>query len=152
MTTPRTFRVKSSLADQMSRPGGRTVASALSAAGVALDDQRNAAMRNLADTLGQIQAVAARRGEGDAARIYEGASTLLDIAGFFDTGPLYEAAYSLCEISDRMQAANRWHWPSVEVHIQTLTLILASGCCRTAASGALLDGLRAVCAAVTIDP
>lgn len=151
MTTSRTFRVKSTLADKMSRPGGRTVASALSAADLALDDRRNAAMKGLADSLGQLQSVAARRGEGDAARIYEGSSALLDIAGFFDTGPLYEAAYSLCEISDRMQAADSWHWPSVEVHIQALTLILASGCRRTAASGALLDGLRAVCAAIAAD-
>ena len=35
-------------------------------------------------------------------QVYELASSLLDMAGFFDTGPLYDAGYSLCDVADRM--------------------------------------------------
>ncbi len=63
---------------------------------------------------------------------------------FFETGPLYDAAYSLCDVSDRMQAAGVWHWPSVEVHLDALALILSGDCGRTAATDNLLSGLRAI--------
>lgn len=144
MKPPRRFKVTTPLADKMNRPGGRTVAAALAAAGVALDSRRDEAMTATAATLAELRAVAARRDDGQADRIYAGAAALVDLAGFFDTGPLYEAAYSLCDVSDRMQASGVWRWSSVDVHLQALALILTEDCRRTDGSDALLAGLRAL--------
>lgn len=144
MTEARTFKVTTSLADKMSRPGGRTAAAALSAADTALDGHRESAMKTLADTLAELQALAAHRSDHNHAKVYERAAALLDLAGFFETGPLYEAAYSLCEISDGMRAAGTWHWPSVEVHLQALGLILTDDCRDSETSRTLLEGLKAV--------
>lgn len=152
MSAPRTFRVTTSLAAQMRQPGGRTVGAAVSAAGAALEERREAAMADIGEVLEQLQAVVARRGAGDAEQIYDRAAALLDVAGFFDTGPLYDAAYSLCDLSERMQAASAWRWPAVEVHLQALALILAAGCRHDAASDALLTGLRAVVERVPTPP
>ena len=102
MTQARTFKVTTSLADKMSRPGGRTAAAALSAANTALDGHEAGAMKTIAETLTQLQEIATGRSDADYARVYERTAALLDLAGFFDTGPLYDAAYSLCTISEAM--------------------------------------------------
>ena len=74
-------------------------------------------MLSLGTTLGELEAVCAGRDEGAEARVYELASAFTDMAGFFDTGPLYAAAFSLCESSDRMIAGEvalargrQWGW------------------------------------------
>lgn len=144
MRPPRTFRPPSTLAEQMRRPGGRTVAAALSAADAAVDERREAAMASLQAGLGGLQALAARRALVDAPELYARAAALLDLAGFFDTGPLYDAAYSLCDLCERMQGAGAWRWPPVEAHLQALARILADDCRRDAGSEALLESLRAL--------
>lgn len=144
MTGARTFRVTTSLADKMSRPGGRTAAAALTAATTALEGHREAAMQTLVETLEQLQALAAARDDAEYGQVYERAAALLDLAGFFETGPLYDAAYSLCETSDGMRDNGAWHWPSIEVHLQALGLILADDCRETEASRTLLEGLAGV--------
>lgn len=146
MKAPRTFRPPSTLAEQMRRPGGRTIAAALSAADAAVEARRAAAMASLQADLGGLQALAARRDAADAAEVYARAAALLDLAGFFDTGPLYEAAYSLCDLCERMHGAETWRWPPVEAHLQALARILADDCRRDAASEALLAGLRTLTA------
>ncbi|MBU2269826.1 MAG: chemotaxis protein CheE [Alphaproteobacteria bacterium] len=136
----------STLASKMSRPGGRTLEEAVKAAEAGLDSHREEGMRSLAVILGQLEAVCAAREEGAEARVYELASAFADMAGFFDTGPLYAAAFSLCETSDRMIAGVCWRWPAVEVHVHALRLILAAGCQPTEESRLLLGGLASVVA------
>jgi hypothetical protein len=130
----------------MARPGGRTMAEAVKAADAGLESHREAGMRSLLDTLDQLETACAAQEEGSEARIYELASHFADMAGFFDTGPLYAAAFSLCETSDRMIAARNWQWPSVHVHIRALRLILAADCRPTEASAVLLEGLASIVA------
>ena len=144
MTAARTFKVTTSLADKMSRPGGRTAAAAVSAATTALEGHREAAIRTMEETLTRLDGVVARRAVDEQDRVYERAAAMLDLAGFFETGPLYDAAYSLCETCCGMQADAVWHWPSVEVHVQALKLILFDGCRDSETSRTLMEGLRAV--------
>jgi len=150
VTQARTFKVKSPLARQMLEPGGRLVRDAERLASEALEGHRDDVMATVAAALDALDAVyAAGVGRGQAAgdagpRIYELASSIIDLAGYFDTGPLYEAAYSLCDVSDRMIAAGVWRWPTIQVHLQALRLILAGGCRAGRTSEALLSGLRSV--------
>lgn len=146
MTIVRNLRGRNTLSGKMSRPGGRTVAEAIKAAEAGLDSHREEGMRSLTVILSQLETVCAAREKGGEARVYELASAFADMAGFFDTGPLYAAAFSLCETSDRMTAGACWQWPSVQVHVRAMRLILAAGCESTEASRLLLTALASVVA------
>lgn len=146
MTLVRNFSPKTSLAAKMARPGGRTRAEAVRAAEAGLESHREEGMRSLAAILARLEAVCAAGDEGSEAQVYELASAFADAAGFFDTGPLYAAAFSLCEASDRMMACGPWQWPPVKVHVRSMRLILAAGCESTEATNVLLEGLASVIA------
>ncbi|MBU1345612.1 MAG: chemotaxis protein CheE [Alphaproteobacteria bacterium] len=144
MTQARTFKVKSSLAYKIKEPGGRLVRDAERMATEALNTHRDDVMANVATILDQLDVVCARKADDGGPQIYALAASMIDVAGFFDTGPLYDAAYSLCDISDRMIANDHWRWPAVQVHLQALRLILAGGCRTGRTSDMLLEGLRSV--------
>ena len=145
MTEARTLKIKTTLARQMAQPGGRTVADIERRANERLDRHRDDVMITVAGTITELERVAAAA-PGSELQVYQLASSRLDTAGFFDTGPLYDAGYSLCDVADRMQTNNAWSWPSVGVHVQAMRLILTAGCKTDATSDALLAGLRSVAA------
>ena len=144
MSQARTFKVTSSLARQIHEPGGRRVTDAQRQAGEALEAHRDDTMTAISATLDQLDALCAEAPAGAGQNVYELASSIVDLAGYFDTGPLFDAAYSLCEIADRMNQAETWHWPSVQVHLQAMRLILMSGCRVGRTSETLLAGLRSI--------
>ena len=146
MTEARTLKIKTSLARQMAQPGGRTVAEVERRANDRLDRHREDVMLTVGGTITELELIAAAKAPGSEPQVYKLASSLLDMAGFFDTGPLYDAGYSLCEVADRMAVSGAWNWPSVGVHVQAMRLILASDCKVDATSDALLMGLRSVAA------
>jgi hypothetical protein len=142
VTDARTFKVRSSLARQMFEPGGRLVRDAERLAGEGLAAHHDEAMAMIAATLDELEALCGAAPEGAEASVYALGARVIDLAAFFETGPLHEAAWSLCEVSDRMINAGLWHWPSIQVHVQALRLILAGGCRTGRTSETLLDGLR----------
>ena len=144
MTKPRTAKANSSLARKMAAPGGRTVADAVRRADAGLESHREDGMRALAITLAQLELACSERATGSEPKVYEQAAALLDMAGFFDTGPLYAAAFSLCEVSDGMLASGTWDWPSAAVHVRALRLILTEGCQDSDSSRLILEGLATV--------
>ena len=144
MTEARTFKVKSTLARQLQDPGGRRVQDLQRQAEVALETHRDDAMATIAASLDTLDGLCASAPDGAGQRVYEVGSSIVDLAGYFDTGPLFDAAYSLCEISDRMIQAGTWHWPSIQVHAQALRLILANDCRTGRTSETLLAGLRSI--------
>ncbi len=138
MTEAKVFKYRTNLARKMSAPGGRSVDDALTAAETALSHHRDAAMEALGVMVTRLEAACAAR---QRTEIYDQAAALLDLAGFFDTGPLHPAVFSLCEISDRGSA---WDWPSVEVHVRAIRRILGGGCRQSDETALLLDGLVSV--------
>lgn len=149
MSEARTLKIKSPLARQLAIPGGRTIADAKRLAEAGLESHKADIMGDLGRLVGQLEGLCATRTVEGQARVYALASALVDMAGFFDTGPLYTAGYSLCDLGERMQSAGVWSWPAVEVHVKALRLILAGGCKSGAESDVLLQGLRSVLAAFT---
>ena len=139
MTDVKIFKYKTNLARKMSVAGGRSIDEALAAAEGAVEGHREAAMQALDRTLAELESVCAARAED---RVYDLAASLLDMAGFFDTGPFHQAVFSLCEVSDALAGA--WDWPPVEVHVRALRLILREDCRESANSVVLLEGLTAV--------
>lgn len=144
MSEARTYKVKSPLARQLHAPGGRTVHEATRLAGQELAGHRDDVMATIAATLDELDDIAAKAADDAGPRVYRLASTVIDLGGFFDIGPLHDATFSLCDVADRMSATGSWHWPSVLVHLQAMRLILAGGCRTGKTSDALLAGLRSV--------
>jgi hypothetical protein len=137
-------KITTSLARQVFEPGGRTLSNALQKANAELEVHREPVMAAITATLDELEAVAAKAAPDVGPRVYQLASAIVDLGGFFDMGPMHEAAYSLCDISDRMNTAEAWHWPSVHVHLQAMRLILNGGCRESRESDALLEGLHSV--------
>lgn len=144
MSEARTYKVKSPLARKLCEPGGRTVQDATRLAVQELGAHREAVMVTIGATLDELDAVAASRSNEAGPRVYQLASMIIDLGGYFDIGPLHEATYSLCDVADRMTEAGVWHWPSVLVHLQAMRLILSGGCQFGRTSDTLLAGLRSV--------
>ncbi len=142
MTEARQFKFRSSLARKLQVSGGKTVGEADRLAREGLERHREAVMQTIDATLGELQGLCAGMPADGGATVYRLASSVIDLVAYFDTGPLHEAAYSLCELSDRMLAADDWQWPPVLVHVQAMRLILTDDCRRGRASDMLLDGLR----------
>lgn len=148
MTKPTIRKVHTSLQRQMARPGGRLIAEAESRANQALEGQRDHVFDLLATNIDAIDALCASRPDDAPTQIYAFASAMVDTAGYLDVPAFFEAAFSLCEIADRMRAADAWSWPSVEVHVRVLRLTLADQGQATVDSERLLEGLRALTAHV----
>lgn len=144
MSEARVLKIKSSLALKMERAGGRSYAELGRRADEALEAHRDRVMVTIREHLEALGALCTAEEEGAGGRIYAIAAGIVDIAGYFDTGPLYEAAYSLCDTVDRMLGADAWRWPSIAVHHRALALILADGCRTSQASTVLIEGLHAV--------
>ncbi|MBB5747700.1 chemotaxis protein CheE [Brevundimonas variabilis] len=144
MTTVKITRSKSSLSRKMARPGGRTVQEAIDMAEKGLESHREAGIAKMTSLLVQLEEATALRSAESQVAIYALAADLLDLAGFFETGPLYTATFSLCDIADRMQVDGTWDWPSVAVHVGAMRLIMSDGCQANKTSETVLQGLEAV--------
>jgi len=129
----------------MARPGGRLIIEAESRANQALDEQRDHVFTLLTANVDAIEALCATRPHDAPDQIYAFASAMV---GYLDVPTFFEAAFSLCEIADRMKGAGVWSWPSVEVHVRALRLTLAAQGQTSADSDRLLEGLRALTAHV----
>lgn len=125
----------------MASPGGRSVDEALRAADSALESHREGAMRSLGAILADLEATCVERRQAD---VYPQAAALLDLSGFFATGPLHPAVFSLCEISDGRSETGGWDWPSIDVHVRAIRRILNDGCGDTEEARVVLEGLSAV--------
>jgi hypothetical protein len=134
------YRV-SPLAEKMSEPGGITVEEALTQAEAGLASHYDEAMQTIRQRLARLEFLAAEQRAETTAEVYAVAEALLDLAGFFDTGPLHPAVSSLCDIADHMLHDGRWNWEAVMLHVTAMRLILDSGCRDDAASVTLLQGL-----------
>lgn len=144
MSQARTIKVKTSLAGQLAQPGGRTLQDAERLAQAGLDRRRDTVIADIGGMIGELEQMCAGPALESQGRVYALASEIIDLAGFFDTGPLYDAAYSLCDLAEQMTTNGVWRWPPVAVHVQALRLMHASGCRMTTDSATLLRGLAAV--------
>lgn len=149
MTGARLVTVKSGLARQLSRPGGRSLADAERLADEALQTHRTDAFDELGRLVAQLETACTTRSPEDRVRAYALGASIVDLAGFFDTGPFYDAAYSLCDLIDRSRDSPLWSWDAVQVHVQALRLLHLAGLGNAGPDAAgLVAGLRRVVAAI----
>jgi len=141
MSAVRKIHRRSPLAKKMSEPGGIMVEEALSRAEVGLAGHRDEARATIRQGLARLESHAPGRQAETTQEVYVVAEAMLDLAGFFDTGPLHAAVSSLCDITDYMLHVKRWNWEAVTLHVTAMRLILEGGCRDDEASRTLLSGL-----------
>jgi len=140
VTKPEFIKVKYRLSEQVIQPGGMTVELATGRAGRELGMQAEAGHKSIGETIGKLEVLCkAQTGPTDA--IYDLSSVVLDVAGMFDRRTLCEAAYSLCELSDRLRTQNRQDWASIQVHVNALRLIWAAPESEVEAMASMVQGL-----------
>lgn len=144
MSVVKLSRSRSTLSRKMAVPGGRTIEEALALAEAGLNSHRQAGMSKISGLMSELEAASAQQAVQRQADIYPLAAQILDLAGFFETGPFYQATFSLCDIADRMQAEGIWDWPFITVHVGAMRLILSDDCQTNQTSEAVLSGLEAV--------
>ena len=81
----------------------------------------------------------------DLATLYALSGEVLDIAGLFGLPELGQAAFSLCELLDRLKSKKAWNWPAVQVHLHGLLVLADPDKIPPEGRQSVVDGLRQVC-------
>ena len=115
------------LAKLIREPGGSKVADVLKRADENLDAIRSECLDALDRHLEEITRLRTASGDNPSPEakdaIYQLASDIHGVAGVFGLETLGEAAFSLCELTDRLRRSDRWSPDAVEVHISALRLL-----------------------------
>lgn len=120
------IKVKYRLAEQLQRPGGMTVQLATERAARELKAAEGDARADLHKVVTRLEVMCQMR-KATLDEVYDVSSSVIDVAGLFDDKPLCEAAYSLCELCDRLRTQGREDWGSIVVHVDALRMILGKG-------------------------
>jgi len=144
-----TRRPDNRLAKVVWLPGGKTIAQALDDAQANLDEIRAESLDVLRAKLEAIQALG-RKSEkapkaADLEALYALSGEVLDIAGLFGLPELGHAAFSLCELLDRLKSRKAWNWPAVQVHLHGLLILADPGKTPLQGRQSVVEGLRQVC-------
>jgi hypothetical protein len=130
-------------------PGGKTIAQALDDAQGNLDEIRGKELDVLRAKLEEIQKLGKQNeltpNSADIGALYALSSEIIDSAGLFGLAELGEAAFSLCELLDRLRSRKSWNWPAVQVHLHGLLILADPDKIPPDARSAVVDGLRQVC-------
>jgi hypothetical protein len=129
-------------------PGGKTIAQALDDAQSNLEDIRTQSLDLLRGKLEEIQTLG-KRSEKDPTpeavqNLYTLSCEVLDIAGLFGLPELGQAAFSLCDLLDRLKTKKTWNWPAVEVHLHGLLVLADPDKTPPEARQSVVEGLRQV--------
>ena len=118
---------KHRLSTLLKKPGGKTVADAVTAANQGLATIQADCAAAVAELLVGLNSLwAARRESLDQPaleELYKECNRLVGVADAAGLVALDRSAFSLCDLLDRMMASDRWDRESIEVHIQALNLL-----------------------------
>ena len=144
-----TRRPENRLGKVVFMPGGKTIAQALDDAQANLDEMRGESLELLRGKLEEIQALGAKNETNpkaaDLETLYALSGEVLDIAGLFGLPELGQAAFSLCELLDRLKSKKVWNWPAVQVHLHGLLILADPGKTPPEGRASVVEGLRQVC-------
>ena len=132
MSVVRKFRAPNRLSMLIKASGGAMAKDALEAADAALEPLRAPSLAVLDAALAEIEArfgrpAAATRGDETYQDLYALALRIIDVSGFLPGSCVDQAAISFCALVDNCAEANAWRWDAIDVHINALRLLRASG-------------------------
>lgn len=125
MSDPQFIKVRYKLTDQISREGGMTAALASERASRELSAEEEKARQAVRVTIGKLETLCKERSSTMDA-VYDLSTEILDVAGLYDDRPLSEAAYALCELTDRLRTNDRTDWSSVNICTEAMKVIWAA--------------------------
>ena len=133
------------------QPGGTTVQGALKDAKRNLEKIRLECILEIDFKLDVMQQkfgqARQKPNETDLDELYRLSNDIVGMAGVFEMTELGEAAFSLCELIDRLKAPDQWDWPAVELHLSGMRVLRYSKPGQPE-NQAVLDGLRKLTARV----
>ena len=131
MTEVHFFRVPSKLARELKRGKGVMVADALVRAEAGLAAIQESCQAALdAEVAAMIQEYGADAPDRETAGfegLYRRGCTILDVIGAVPDTGLEGVASSLCDLVDACEQSGQWDWPSVDVHLDMITLFHQTG-------------------------
>jgi hypothetical protein len=140
MSDSNLFKVTSRLSEQVDRPGGMTAQIAIQRVTHEMSAEAGRSREVVGESLTQLEQLCkAQAGGMDA--VYDVATAVIDVAGLFDERILCDAAYSLCELTDRLRTQDKVDWSAVAVHVEALKLIYGVDPRNTAQFRPVVDGL-----------
>lgn len=137
------IKVKYRLSEQVAKPGGMTADLATERAMRELAAQAGDARKALGASIGRLEALCQEK-SAPVDAVYDESSTVLDIAGMFNQRILCDAAYSLCELTDRLRTVGREDWQAISIHVNALRLIWAKDKAVGPEMKTVVDGLWAL--------
>ena len=151
VTPVRHFKPTNRLASMIRLPGGKTVGHAIEAAQAAIEHYRPEVVSDIDAAIVELERLSTRPvpSPTDRDSVYAISSSVLEHAGLFDLEDVGRAAYSLCELVDRMQERGVWDAKAVVVHVGSMRLLREMGQDDPLHRAELLRGLAAVVAKVS---
>jgi hypothetical protein len=148
MTVMRRFKVHSRLRAALMDGKGLRASEALARAEAGMQGLAEACAETIRGLIAGIDSDFGPGAGGREARepltLYRDVARIIESAVGEADGPLVEAAVSFCDLLDGCAEDNRWDWPAVDVHIQTLKLLAGGSALPDGASRQLLDQLAAL--------
>ena len=150
MSDAEVFKVKNRLAQHVIEPGGMTAGMANTRAARELAAQQGKSYEAIGETLETLEWLCQER-SAPMDSVYDLSTGVLDIAGLFDDKLLCRAAYSLCELADKLRTQGIEDWASIKVHVDGMRLIWNTEEAGREALNAMVDGLWALTERLRID-
>lgn len=111
----------------MKEPGGVRVEDAMAQAAENLQTIQAECLVALDAQLGELERLCAEGGAAPAdevkLEIYRVSNDIVAVAGVFSLAELGAAAFSLCELVDRLRSGGRWSQAAVGVHLSAFRLL-----------------------------
>lgn len=139
------------LAKLIHQPGGVKVSEAIDRAAENLETLRDSCLGEIDLQLQKIERLHAAAGQRPSPEVQEAIYRLSNdihgVAGMFDLPDLGAAAYSLCELIERLRLGGRWNPAAIEVHLAAFRLFRhPEAAADERARAAVLGGLGEVVA------
>jgi hypothetical protein len=147
VTSVRQLKVENKLAKMIDLPGGMTLADALARADRNLDTVKDDYLAVVDKRIVEIESLAGfgRPPAASVERLYAASNEIVATAGVFGLTELGEAAYSFCELIDRLRTRDTWSSEAVAVHVSSLKLLRHPEAIENqGGTAAVLEGLRKV--------
>lgn len=149
MSVVKWIQKKSRLAAMIDQPGGVTAGKALDQANDLLGDLKAESLQVVEAAVVALEAMTKTAPVNPGPwleEIYRLAAEVLKGVGPFDLDALAKASFSLSELADRFREGGRCELAPVQVHVQSLRLLLANEKLPEAARQEILNGLDRVLA------
>ena len=146
MSAVKWIRKKSRLSKLISEPGGTTIGRALADAAKGLEPFRAESLASVGEAIAALESKAAapELSQDSLDEIYDLSAAINKAAGPFELNDICRAAFSLCDLADKLKGLNKFMIEPVRVHTHTLRLLFSNPDLPADAKEQLLSGLDRV--------